>query len=115
MSPDVWEGPLYVAQHGFSRGILSNDTARFPHGMVDGVPFSPTMMFPRGYDRFALQRNKFVKPSRADGAAGVCRERPRAAAAPWKAAREPGMEEGRFPEPSKRCRDIVDRRPVDDP
>ena len=62
----MWEGPLYVVRHGFSRGILSNDTARFPHGMVDGVPFSPTMMFPRGYDRLALQRNKFVKPSRAE-------------------------------------------------
>lgn len=56
------------------------------------------MTFPRGYDRFALQRNKFAKPSRADGAAGVCRERPRAAAASWKAAREPGMEKGSFPE-----------------
>ena len=49
-----------------------------------------------------------------NGATGVCRERLRAAAAPWKAAREPGMEEGCFPEPSKRCRDIVDRRPMDD-
>lgn len=59
------------------------------------------MTFPRGYDRLALQRNKFTKPSRADGAAGVCRERPRAAAAPWKAAREPGMEKGSFPELSE--------------
>ena len=110
----MWEGPLYVVRHGFSRGILSNDTARFPHGMVDGVPFSPTMMFPRGYDRFALQRNKFVKPSRADGAAGVCRERLRAAAAPWKAVSKSDMEKGHFPEPSMRCRDVVDRRPVHD-
>ena len=66
MPPDVWEGPLYVVRHGFSRGILSNDTARFPHGVADGVPFSPTMMFSRGYDKLALQRNKFVKPSRAE-------------------------------------------------
>lgn len=97
MPPDVWEGPLYVVRHGFSRGILSHNTARFPHGVADGVPFSPTMMFSRGYDRLALQRNKFAKPSRADGAAGICHERLRAAAAPWKAAREPGMEKGRFP------------------
>ena len=96
MPPDVWEGPLYVVRHGFSRGILSNDTARFPHGMVDGVPFSPMMMFPRGYDRLALQRNKFTKPSRADEATGVCRERLKAAAAPWKSVRESDMEKRHF-------------------
>lgn len=66
MPPDVWEGPLYVVRHGFSRGILTDDTTCFPHGVADGVPFSPTMMFPRGYDRLALQRNKFAKPSRAE-------------------------------------------------
>ena len=66
------------------------------------------------YDGLALQRNKFVKPSRADGAAGVCRERLRAAAAPWKAVSKSDMEKGHFPEPSMRCRDVVDRRPMHD-
>lgn len=48
--PETWEDPCFVAQHRFSRGIFSDDTALFLHGMTDRAPFSLTMTFPRGYN-----------------------------------------------------------------
>lgn len=48
--PDVWEDQLYIVQHRFSRGIFSDDTALFLHGMTDRAPFSLTMTFPRSYN-----------------------------------------------------------------
>ena len=48
--PDVWEDPYLVAQHRFSRGVFSDDTALFLLGMSDRAPFSLTMTFPRSYN-----------------------------------------------------------------
>ena len=48
--PETWEDPYLVAQHRFARGVFSDDTALFLHGMTDRVPFSLTMTFPRGYN-----------------------------------------------------------------
>ena len=48
--PGVWEDPYLVAQHRFSRGVFSDDTALFLHGMTDRAPFSLTMTFPRAYN-----------------------------------------------------------------
>ena len=48
--PETWEDPYFIAQHRFSRGIFSDDTALFLHGMTDRAPFSLTMTFPRGYN-----------------------------------------------------------------
>ena len=48
--PDVWEDPYLVAQHRFSRGVFSDDTALFLLGMTDRAPFSLTMTFPRSYN-----------------------------------------------------------------
>ncbi len=48
--PGVWEDPYFMAQHKFSRGIFSDDTALFLHGMTDRAPFSLTMTFPRAYN-----------------------------------------------------------------
>lgn len=48
--PDVWEDPFLIAQHRFSRGIFSDDTALFLHAMTDRAPFSLTMTFPRSYN-----------------------------------------------------------------
>lgn len=48
--PETWEDPYFVAQHRFSRGILSDETALFLHGMTDRAPFSLTMTFPRSYN-----------------------------------------------------------------
>ncbi|MBY4797220.1 type IV toxin-antitoxin system AbiEi family antitoxin domain-containing protein [Collinsella sp. AGMB00827] len=48
--PDVWEDPLFILQHRFSRGVFSDDTALFLLGMTDRAPFAPTMTFPRSYN-----------------------------------------------------------------
>ena len=48
--PGVREDPYLVAQHRFSRGVFSDDTALFLHGMTDRAPFSLTMTFPRSYN-----------------------------------------------------------------
>lgn len=48
--PDVWEDPYLVAQHRFSRGVFSDDTALYLHGMTSRAPFSLTMTFPRAYN-----------------------------------------------------------------
>ncbi len=48
--PSVWEDLYLVAQHRFSRGIFSDDTALYLHGMTDRAPFSITMTFPRAYN-----------------------------------------------------------------
>lgn len=48
--PETWADPYLVAQHRFARGLFSDDTALFLHGMTDRTPFSLTMTFPRGYN-----------------------------------------------------------------
>ena len=48
--PGVWEDPYLMAQHRFSRGVFSDDTALFLHGTTDRAPFSLTMTFPRAYN-----------------------------------------------------------------
>ena len=48
--PDTWEDPYLIAQHRFARGVFSDDTALFLHGLTDRAPFSLTMTFPRGYN-----------------------------------------------------------------
>ena len=48
--PDTWEDPYLIAQHRFARGVFSDDTALFLHGLTDRVPFSLTMTFPRSYN-----------------------------------------------------------------
>lgn len=53
--PGIWEDPLYVAQHRFSRGVFSDDTALFLHDMTDRPPFVPTMTFPRSYNATAAR------------------------------------------------------------
>jgi len=64
--PDVWEDPLYIIQHRFSRGVFSDDTALFLHGMTDRVPFAPTMTFPRSYNASAAREAGIVCRSCAD-------------------------------------------------
>lgn len=48
--PDTWEDELYITQHRFARGIFSDETALYLHGMTDRAPFSLTMTFPRSYN-----------------------------------------------------------------
>lgn len=43
--PEVWEDPFYVIQNRFAKGVFSDETALFLHGMTDRIPFSLTMTF----------------------------------------------------------------------
>lgn len=53
--PDTWEDPLFIAQHRFSKGTFSDDTALYLHGMTDRAPFSLTMTFSRSFNTKAAK------------------------------------------------------------
>ncbi len=54
--PDVWEDEFVVAQHRFSRGIFSHETALFLHDMTDRTPVFLTMTFPRAYNASKVRK-----------------------------------------------------------
>ena len=64
--PETWVDPYFVAQHRFSRGVFSDDTALFLHGMTDRAPFSLTMTFPRAYNATAARESGILCRSCAD-------------------------------------------------
>lgn len=64
--PDTWEDPLVVAQHRFSRGVFSDDTALWLWGLSDRAPFSLTMTFPRGYNKTSAKEAGITCRSCAD-------------------------------------------------
>lgn len=66
MLPNIWEDPLVVAQHRFSRGVFSDDTALWLHGMSDRAPFSLTMTFPRSYNKTSAKAAGITCRSCAD-------------------------------------------------
>ncbi len=49
-TPMTWEDEYVIAQHRFSRGVFSHDTALYLLGLSDQAPESLTMSFPRGYN-----------------------------------------------------------------
>lgn len=72
--PGIWEDPLYVMQHRFSRGVFSDDTALFLHDMTDRPPFVPTMTFPRSYNATAARATGLTCRTCADSVLnlGLC-------------------------------------------
>lgn len=64
--PDTWGDELYITQHRFSRGIFSDETALYLHGMTDRAPFSLTMTFPRSYNANAVRGAGIVCRTCAD-------------------------------------------------
>lgn len=64
--PETWEDPYLVAQHRLSRGVFSDDTALFLHGMTDRAPFSLTMTFPRSYNATAARKAGIICRTCAD-------------------------------------------------
>ena len=69
--PETWEDPFLVAQHRFSRGVFSDDTALYLHNMTDRVPFSLTMTFPRSYNKTRAKEAGIVCRSCADEVMGL--------------------------------------------
>ena len=48
--PTTWEDEMYYLQYRFSKGIFSNETALYLHGLSDKTPSAYTMTFPIGYN-----------------------------------------------------------------
>ena len=71
--PDTWEDEVYITQHRFSRGIFSDETALYLHGMTDRAPLSLTMTFPRSYNASAARGAGIVCRTCADDVLGLGR------------------------------------------
>jgi len=54
--PDVWEDEMYFLQYRFSKGIFSNETALYLHGMTDRTPAKFIMTFPHGYNTKGIKK-----------------------------------------------------------
>ena len=72
--PDTWEDPLFIAQHRFSRGTFSDETALYLLGMTDRVPLSLTMTFPRSYNTRPVKEAGIIYRTCADDvlSLGIC-------------------------------------------
>lgn len=71
--PGTWEDELYIAQHRFAKGIFSDETALYLHGMTDRAPFSLTMTFPRSYNATSAREAGIVCRTCADDVLGLGR------------------------------------------
>ena len=69
--PETWEDPYLVAQHRFAKGVFSDGTALYLHGMTDRVPFQLTMTFSRNYNKTAAKAAGIVCRSCADTVLGL--------------------------------------------
>ena len=69
--PETWEDPYLFAQHRFARGVFSDDTALFLHGMTDRAPISLTMTFPRSYNATSAREAGIVCRTCADESLGL--------------------------------------------
>lgn len=49
-TPDTWEDEFVLAQHRFSRGVFSHETALYLHELTDRAPDELIMTFPHGYN-----------------------------------------------------------------
>jgi len=63
--PDAWEDEMFYLQYRFAKGVFSNETALYLHGLSDRAPMSYTMTFPHGYNASGLKeynaKAKFAK------------------------------------------------------
>jgi predicted transcriptional regulator of viral defense system len=64
--PEAWEDEMYFLQYRYTKGVFSNETALYLHGLSDRTPHIYTMTFPHGYGAGHLKNSgitsKFVKP-----------------------------------------------------
>jgi len=68
--PETWEDEMYFLQYRFAKGIFSNGTALYLHGLTDRTPLTYTLTFPHGYNATRLKavnaKAKFVTPETYD-------------------------------------------------
>ncbi len=58
--PEVWEDELFIMQYRFSKGIFSNETALYLHGMTDRTPIHYTMTFPFSYNTGNVKKRGII-------------------------------------------------------
>jgi len=54
--PEAWEDDMYFLQYRYAKGIFSNETALFLHGLTDRTPQAYTLTFPHGYNAAGLRK-----------------------------------------------------------
>jgi len=64
--PETWEDDMFFLQYRFAKGVFSNGTALYLHGLSDRTPINYTLTFPHGYNATGLKKHnakaKFVQP-----------------------------------------------------
>jgi predicted transcriptional regulator of viral defense system len=55
--PEAWEDEMYFLQYRFAKGVFSNETALYLHGLSDRTPISYTLTFPHGYNAAGLKKH----------------------------------------------------------
>ena len=64
--PETWEDDIYFLQYRYAKGVFSNGTALYLHGLTDRTPQAYTLTFPRGYNAAGLKKHnvkaKYVTP-----------------------------------------------------
>lgn len=64
--PETWEDEMYFLQYRFAKGVFSNETALYLHGLSDRTPQAYTLTFPHGYNAAGLKKlgakARFVTP-----------------------------------------------------
>lgn len=69
--PETWEDPYLIAQHRFAKGVFSDGTALYLHGMTDRAPFQLTMTFSRNYNKARAKAAGIICRSCADEVLGL--------------------------------------------
>ena len=68
--PETWEDDMYFLQYRYAKGVFSNGTALFLHGLSDRTPQTYTLTFPHGYNAPGLKKHnvkaKYVMPDAYD-------------------------------------------------
>lgn len=64
--PETWEDPYLIAQYRFAKGVFSDGTALYLHGMTDRAPIQLTMTFPRNYNKSLAKEAGIICRSCAD-------------------------------------------------
>lgn len=58
--PEAWEDEMFFLQYRYSKGIYSQETSLYLHGMTDRTPIRYTMTFPFGYNTGGVKRQGII-------------------------------------------------------
>jgi len=68
--PEAWEDDMYFLQYRYAKGVFSNETALYLHGLTDRTPQTYTLTFPHSYNAVGLKKRnikaKYVTPDTYD-------------------------------------------------